>query len=600
MLPPVRADKTQCGTKRIGSHGRWLEFVMGSFKVKLVGWFALLALLPLAFAFYGYDTLARRSETRRVDAALESGLRAAAAGYGARLNATALRARHLAASPALQTAMRKEDLLALRRMLGVAPPGPTVKRTVKVVDSGRVLGVVTVWLPIDESLLAQLHSGLAPRDRLVAVRNGRVVAGAGRGAKFTLVAGRAGRARLGGTTYRALATATLGGTGYQFAAAAPQSQITSATHATERRIALALTASLALFFAATYLVGRSIVRTLRRLASAADAIAGGNLHERVDVHGNDEFAQVGRAFNEMAEQLEQRLAELEAERSRVQRAATHFGEALAATHDTAQLVRVVAESAIEATGAAGCAVIGPNGELARAGDPDEHDAQIELPLRAGGSDFGRLVLYDDTELTARQIETVTLLAAQVVIALENARLHRIVERQALLDSLTGLANRRSIEEALRSELARAARFGTPAALVLADIDDFKRVNDRYGHAVGDEVLREFADALRETLRESDTAGRWGGEEFALILAGTDADGGAALAERARVLIGERTVHLPGGEAVQVTASFGVAAFPECGGTVALLEAADDALYEAKRRGKNQVVRARESTRNEIV
>jgi diguanylate cyclase (GGDEF)-like protein len=187
-----------------------------------------------------------------------------------------------------------------------------------------------------------------------------------------------------------------------------------------------------------------------------------------------------------------------------------------------------------------------------------------------------------------------------VIALENARLHRIVERQALLDSLTGLANRRSIEEALRSELARAARFGTPAALVLADIDDFKRVNDRYGHAVGDEVLREFADALRETLRESDTAGRWGGEEFALILAGTDADGGAALAERARVLIGERTVHLPGGEAVQVTASFGVAAFPECGGTVALLEAADDALYEAKRRGKNQVVRARESTRNEIV
>ena len=114
------------------------------------------------------------------------------------------------------------------------------------------------------------------------------------------------------------------------------------------------------------------------------------------------------------------------------------------------------------------------------------------------------------------------------------------------------------------------------------------------------MLRGFADALRETLRESDTAGRWGGEEFALILAGTDADGGAALAERARVLICDRTVHLPGGERVQVTASFGVAAFPECGGTVALLEAADNALYEAKRRGKNQVVRARESTRNEIV
>src|SRR3954471_22618045 len=103
---------------------------MGSFKVKLVVWFALLALIPLAFAFYGYDTLARRSETRRVDASLEAGLRAAAASYGARIDATTRRAQRLAQSPALQAAMRSEDLLALRRLLGVPPLGPSVKRTV--------------------------------------------------------------------------------------------------------------------------------------------------------------------------------------------------------------------------------------------------------------------------------------------------------------------------------------------------------------------------------------------------------------------------------------------------------------------------------------
>jgi diguanylate cyclase (GGDEF)-like protein len=103
------------------------------------------------------------------------------------------------------------------------------------------------------------------------------------------------------------------------------------------------------------------------------------------------------------------------------------------------------------------------------------------------------------------------LAAHAVVALDNARLHRIVERQALVDSLTGLANRRSLEETLRSELARAARFNDQVCLVLADLDDFKQVNDKHGHPVGDQVLKEFASALRATVRESDVAGRWGGE-----------------------------------------------------------------------------------------
>jgi HAMP domain-containing protein len=334
---------------------------MGSFKVKLVGWFALLALLPLAFAFYGYDTLARRSETRRVDAALEAGLRAAATGYGARIDATTRRAQRLASSPALQQAMRSEDLLALRRILGAAPPGPSVKRTVDVIEGGRLLGPVSVWLPVDRTLLSRLRSGLAPEDRLIAVRHGRVVAGIGRGSALQFGPGTARRVTLDGTRYRALLTQPLGPGGYQLAAVAPQSRIDAARRSSERRIGVALVLSLLLVSVATYLLGRSIVRTLRDLANAANAIAGGSLAERVEVHGNDEFAQVGRAFNHMASELQQRLQELEEERLRVQRAVNRFGEALEATHDPGQLVRVVVESAVEATGSTGGVVLGPEG-----------------------------------------------------------------------------------------------------------------------------------------------------------------------------------------------------------------------------------------------
>jgi diguanylate cyclase (GGDEF)-like protein len=222
-----------------------------------------------------------------------------------------------------------------------------------------------------------------------------------------------------------------------------------------------------------------------------------------------------------------------------------------------------------------------------------------MPLRLGSSDFGLLVLsgpgFDES-----QIEAAMSLTGQVVIALENARLHGIVERQALVDSLTGLANRRSIEETLRAEVARAVRFDESVCLVLADLDDFKLVNDRYGHAVGDEVLQAFAAVLEETARESDVAGRWGGEEFALVLGATDIAGGLRLAERARAALEARVVVLPDGTEIRVTASFGAAAFPDVPERDLLLQAADSALYQAKRGGKNRVARSLESIQEGMV
>ena len=578
---------------------------MGSFKLKLVTWFALLALLPLAVAFYGYDSLTRRSETGRADAALEAGLRGVVAGYAARLGDANAEAGRLAGDPQLQRALRRHDERALAQVAAAHPDarfgfGRGGPGAVSVRDHGRTIGSVTVVVPIDTSLVRSLAAGLSPPDTLAVARDGRIVAGSGAGARLALDPGRPARVQVAGTAYRALQTAPLTRPpGLVFAALERQSAIDAAGRSSEEKLFVALLVSLVLFAVVTYLLGRSIVGTLRRLVEAANAIADGRFSERVDVRGRDEFAELGTAFNRMAAQLEQRLAELETERRRMRDATTRFGEALMATHDPGQLVRVVVESAVESTGATGGVVLGPRGELARAGDPDSGTERIAFPLRIGSSDFGQLVLASDSFET-EQVETAASLANQVVVALENARLHRLVERQALVDSLTGLANRRSVEETLRSELARAARFEDEVCVVFADLDFFKRVNDRYGHAAGDEVLKAFAAALRETVRESDVAARWGGEEFALVLTGTGAVGGARLAERARVAIESCRVRMPNGEEVSVTASFGVASYPECGELGDLLAAADSALYEAKHAGRNRVAVAAESSLPKIV
>jgi diguanylate cyclase (GGDEF)-like protein len=573
---------------------------IGSFKLKLVGWFALLALLPLGVAFYGYHSLVRESETRRVDAGLQSGLRAAVGGYADRLAAASAEARRLAGDPRVARALLAHDHTTLARLVPPLPPQPVAVQTVTVVDGGRAIGRIEVGVGVDSRLLTSLGSGLDSRDRLVAVRSGRIVAGLGTGQFLRLDPGAATRAAVAGRAYRALATSALGGPrGVMLVALSPQSSIDAAADLAEQRMIGALAGSLMLFAIAAYLLGRSVVRTLRRLAGAADAIAGGTLYERVEVHGNDEFAQLGRAFNRMAGELEQRVRELDAERVRVREAFTRFGDALAATHDPGQLMRVVVESAVEATEAVGGVVLGPGGELARIGDPDGGEERYALPLRIGDSDFGLLVL-SGFGFDGSQIEAAVSLAGQVAVALENARLHAIVERQALVDSLTALANRRSLEETLRVEIARAARFEGTVCLVLADLDDFKRVNDRYGHAVGDEVLKQFAAVLGETVRENDTAGRWGGEEFAIVLGGTDLAGGLRLAERARAALEARPVVLSDGTRIEVTASFGAAAFPDVPERDLLLEAADSALYQAKRAGKNRVARPLDSIREGMV
>lgn len=301
------------------------------------------------------------------------------------------------------------------------------------------------------------------------------------------------------------------------------------------------------------------------------------------------------ATNRMAIQLDQRIVEVEQERHRTREVTVRFGKALTATHDAERLLRVIVETMVEATGADGGLVLGRKGELARAGEPGSGSVKLQLPLTVDGDRFGEVVL-SGIGFDEEQAATAASLAAQAAIALENVQLHDVVERQALVDPLTALANRRSLEESLEEEVARAERLGGDVCLVLADLDRFKRINDRFGHPTGDRALRLFAQTLRDAVRDIDSAGRWGGEEFALILPGTDLAGGVALAERIRALLAERGFGTADGERVHLTASFGVAAYPESSSLSALVEDADDALYWAKRGGRDRVAAATDTVR----
>lgn len=216
---------------------------------------------------------------------------------------------------------------------------------------------------------------------------------------------------------------------------------------------------------------------------------------------------------------------------------------------------------------------------------------ICMPLGAKGEGIGMLHVVlpaalvphedsvDDAKLLLRAI------GGHLALSLANMRLHGALRRQAVRDPLTGLHNRRSLAEHARRLLSRAARESRDCAVMVGDLDHFKRLNDQHGHAFGDDVLRSVADAINRQLRAEDIACRHGGEEFVVLLGNATGDSARRLAERIRASV--ESLQMTNGPSV--TISLGVAIYPKHGERLeTLLQAADGALYRAKAEGRNRV------------
>ena len=213
-----------------------------------------------------------------------------------------------------------------------------------------------------------------------------------------------------------------------------------------------------------------------------------------------------------------------------------------------------------------------------------------VPLVWGEQVLGAIVIAAESPaaISHEEARNVGLLGAVAATSLVIVWENQEVSRRANTDPLTGVANRRHFDEAFRRVLSETDRFGGSASLVLVDIDHFKQVNDSYGHDAGDAVLRSVARTLSEGVRSVDVCARIGGEELALLLPQTSRDGAYELADRLRRAIESRIVRY-GSEEIRVTASFGVAAYPDCArARDGVFPAADKALYEAKRDGRNRV------------
>lgn len=238
--------------------------------------------------------------------------------------------------------------------------------------------------------------------------------------------------------------------------------------------------------------------------------------------------------------------------------------------------------------------------------PDEwHENDLLLvPLMSGEQMIGYLSVRDPHDRKVPsfdKVQTLEVFATQAVTALQSARQYDEIKRLTFIDALTPAYNHRFFQEALGKEIHRHSRNGHELALAMLDIDNFKRINDTFGHPVGDEILKGLVEELMRNARDSDVVARYGGEEFAIIFPDTPAQSASDAANRFRELVERRDFPLPHvGRNLRITISVGVAVYPHDGLTSAdLISRADAALYHAKKHGKNQVAIAAELSAEDV-
>jgi diguanylate cyclase (GGDEF)-like protein len=396
-----------------------------------------------------------------------------------------------------------------------------------------------------------------------------------------------------------------------------------------------------------WLIAAGFVAPVGEAVTVARAVAAGELDRKLEPRGGKELRQLAAALNTMSNELAARMDEIERSRDELRRSLARLGQTLSSSLDLNRTLAVVVETAMQTLRADRAALFmltperdalytkigrgvtspaqlrlgeGIAGEVAHSGKALRVPGDAAVPEAAAGEPVGTHLLVvplvgrgrvigvlelirDDqnSPFTENDLETMRSFAAQISVAIENVMLHQEAQRLSVTDPLTGLWNFRYFQMQSERELETSARFDRPTSLVIIDIDHFKAVNDRYGHQVGDEVLVEFAERLRQATRAPDVVARYGGEEFAVLLPGTDYEGAFATAERIRTTVGSTAIAVSRAadtSSLLVTCSVGIATYPAHGRTVAnLLRSADAAMYVAKTRGRNRVVGADDTARH---
>jgi diguanylate cyclase (GGDEF)-like protein len=621
-----------------------------SFRNRLTFFFILLVILPvLAVASVGI-LIVRDSEEQKNDQALQQAQQAARGLYSDARDRAAVVAQTVSTDDQLAIAVRDHDRAALQRRLEVLAMRGGAERirltlrgeepietgsgeavapsTSRIVDAnGRSAGTMDLSVT-DARSFADLLASVTDMD-VVLTDNGKAVAGTVETGTNQLVP-MDGNVDIDGTSYRVTGIETPafdgGMLGVQVLAA--EDALQDAISENTLGIFLILVAFLIFGAAFALTAARSLRLQTTRLLDAAQHIGKGDFSVEVPTEGNDEFAELGKEFNKMARQLQGRLEELQLERARLQETVRRVGDSVGKGLDRDAMLAIVVQTAVDGVAAeCGRAVIrqGQNGtlsEAARAGNISSYMSAVQAaeaaafqagkpaetqidgahalarPLPAPEPEEGTVgvisVARPGRPFSDRDKELFAYLTSQAAISIENVDLHEAIQRQAVTDELTGLFNHRRFQEVMAVEVERTRRFGQELGLIMLDIDNFKRVNDTYGHLQGDMVLREVARVLRESSREIDEPARYGGEEMAVALPQTGLQGAFEFAERVRHRI--EALHLPlleGEGTLKVTASFGAASLPHSAkiDKDALVAAADAALYRAKRSGKNRTVKA---------
>jgi diguanylate cyclase (GGDEF)-like protein len=617
-----------------------------SFRRRLTLFFLLIVALPMIALAVLVTEVTGESETGKADARLAAGLETAIAIYDrhveeagaagnaigrdpelgatlesgdeARLNGVAARLAAQHDLAALQITDQGGDELAA---VDVSEPFATAEVGLQAAG-GSSLGSLTVSTTTSSDYLLEIEE-LTGDDVALAEASGTPFAGTVQAEGIDLPSnGESADVELDGEEMRTATAGLPGAEGTRVALFAPL----ESSGFLGSGVVAALAAFLAIALIFVVMLTRTLSGQVSEMLGAARRIGDGDFSQKIPIHGDDEMAGLASEFNKMSDRLSAQMDELRSQRLEIERSVKRIGEAFASGLDREALLEIVVETTIGACSAEYglIALSGRVGAEAEAGSASDavqeaalaaeeqalRDREVVEASRDGAhamsgplSHLGRpadalgamTVARSGAEFSRDEHDVFRYLVGQASASVENVALHEMVSQQAVTDELTGLANNRALRDWLDREAARAGRFRHDLSLLMLDIDDFKRVNDTYGHLQGDAVLRRIGRILTLEARAVDQPARYGGEEFVVGLPETDIQGAEELAERIRARIEATSIPLVGGNGeITVTASVGVASIPATASDAHnLVGAADAALYEAKRAGKNRVERAPE-------